>query len=178
MPSDPSREKFPRHFASEARFYRGKSAVPALENRTDIYLSWQTLMNKGLRGVYPPVFETEGKTPSGPLEQKDLPQNRIVRFSEAFRSVRERGRTGANRGASAPRESYGKRGKTRASPKGANCPRSRGFPGSSPPPKTMNLLRRSRGTRRRRRRPVVSFCSPAFADDDGNVKTEQGFRGF
>ena len=59
-------------------------------------------MNKGLRGVYPPVFETEVKTPSKPLEQKDLPQNQIARDSAAFRGVRERGRTRADRGATVP----------------------------------------------------------------------------
>ena len=48
------------------------------------------------------VSETEEKTPSRPLEQKDLPQNRIARDSAAFRGVRERGRTRANRGATAP----------------------------------------------------------------------------
>ncbi len=48
------------------------------------------------------VSETEEKTPSRPLEQKDLPQNRIARDSAAFRGVRERGRTRADRGATTP----------------------------------------------------------------------------
>ncbi len=48
------------------------------------------------------VSEIEVKTPFKPLEQKDLPQNRIARDSAAFRGVRERGRTRADRGAMTP----------------------------------------------------------------------------